>query len=49
MLNIKSRHVDDEITKLMKQYLNEHEKVVKLMHQTVLQKKINSSRYKNNY
>ena len=39
MSNIKSRHVDDEITKLMKRYLNEYEKIVKLMQQTILQKK----------
>ena len=36
MSNIKSRHVDDEAAKLMKQYLNEYEKVVRLMQQTVL-------------
>ena len=36
MSNIKSRHVDDETTKLTKQYLNEYKKVVKLMQQTIL-------------
>ena len=36
MLNIRSRHVDNEITKLMKWYLNEYKKVMKLMQQTVL-------------
>ena len=36
MSNIKSRHVNDEAIKLMKQYLNEYEKVVKLMQQTIL-------------
>ena len=36
MLNIKSRYVDDETTKLTKQYLNEYEKVVRLMQQTIL-------------
>ena len=36
MSNIKSRHVDDKTTKLIKQYLNEYEKVIKLMQQTIL-------------
>ena len=36
MLNIKLRHVDDETTKLMKQYLNEYEKIVRLMQQIIL-------------
>ena len=36
MSNIKSRHVNDKTTKLTKQYLNEYEKVVKLMQQTIL-------------
>ena len=36
MLNIKSRYIDDETTKLIKQYLNEYEKVVKLMQQAIL-------------
>ena len=39
MSNIKSRHVDDEATKLTKRYSNEYEKIVKLMQQTVLQRK----------
>ena len=36
MLNINSRYVDDKTIKLIKQYLNEYEKVVKLMQQTIL-------------
>ena len=36
MLNIKLRHVNNETTKLMKWYLNEYEKIVKLMQQTIL-------------
>ena len=36
MLNIKLRHVNDKATKLTKQYLNEYEKIVKLMQQTIL-------------
>ena len=36
MSNIKLRHVDNDIIKLIKQYLNEYEKVVKLMQQTIL-------------
>ena len=39
MSNIKSRHVNNKTTKLIKRYLNEYEKVVKLMQQTILQKK----------
>ena len=39
MLNIKLRHVDDKTTKLTKRYSNEYEKVVKLMQQTILQRK----------
>ena len=39
MSNIKSCHINDEITKLTKQYSNKYEKVVKLMQQAVLQKK----------
>ena len=39
MSNIKSRHVDDETTKLTKRYSNEYEKIVKLMQQAVLQKR----------
>ena len=36
MLNIRLRHINNKTTKLIKQYLNEYEKVVKLMQQTVL-------------
>ena len=36
MSSIKLYHVDDETTKLIKWYLNEYEKVVKLMQQAVL-------------
>ena len=39
MSNIKSRHVDDKTTKITKQYSNEYEKIVRLMQQTILQKK----------
>ena len=39
MSDIRSRHVDDKATKLMKRYSNEYEKVVRLMQQTVLQRK----------
>ena len=39
MSNIKLRHVNDKTTKLTKRYLNEYEKVVKLMQQTILQRK----------
>ena len=39
MSNIRSRHVNDKTTKLMKRYLNEYEKAVRLMQQTVLQRK----------
>ena len=31
MSNIKLHHVNDKITKLIKRYLNEYEKVVRLM------------------
>ena len=49
MLNIKLHHVDNEIIKLTKQYSNKYKKVVRLMQQTILQKKkINLSRYENN-
>ena len=49
MLNIRSRHINDETTKLTKRYLNEYKKIVKLMQQTILQKKkTNRSRCKNN-
>ena len=36
MSDIKLRHVDNETTKLMKRYLNEYEKIVKLMQLTIL-------------
>ena len=36
MSNIKLHHVNDETIKLIKWYLNEYEKVVKLMQQTIL-------------
>ena len=36
MLNIKLCHVNDKITKIIKYYLNEYEKVVRLMQQTIL-------------
>ena len=39
MSDIRSHHVSDETTKLMKRYSNEYEKAVGLMQQTVLQKK----------
>ena len=39
MSDIRLRHVNDETTKLMKQYLNKYEKIVKLMQQTIIQKK----------
>ena len=39
MLSIRLRHVDNEATKLTKRYSNEYEKAVKLMQQTVLQKR----------
>ena len=39
MSDIKSRHVDDEIIKLIKWYSNKYEKIVKLMQQTILQRK----------
>ena len=39
MSGIKSRHVNDETTKLIKRYSNEYEKIVKLMQQTILQKR----------
>ena len=39
MSNIKLRHVNNKTTKLIKRYLNEYEKVVKLMQQIVLQRK----------
>ena len=36
MSNIKLRHINNKTTKLIKQYLNEYEKVVKLMQQAIL-------------
>ena len=36
MSNIRSRHVNDETIKLTKRYLNEYEKVVRLMQQAIL-------------
>ena len=39
MSEIRSRHVNNKIIKLTKQYLNEYEKVVKLMQQAILYKK----------
>ena len=36
MSDIKLRHVNNETTKLMKRYLNEYEKIVRLMQQTIL-------------
>ena len=39
MTSIKSRYIKEETIKLIKKYFNEYEKVVKLMQQTVLQKR----------
>ena len=39
MSDIRSRHVDNETAKLMKRYLNKYEKVVRLVQQTILQKR----------
>ena len=39
MTNIKSRYIEEETIKRTKKYVNEYEKAVKLMQQTVLQKK----------
>ena len=39
MSDIKSRHVDNKTAKLIKRYSNEYEKIVKLMQQTILQKR----------
>ena len=36
MSDIKLRHVDNKTIKLTKRYLNEYEKIVKLMQQTIL-------------
>ena len=48
MSNIKLCYVNNKAIKLTKQYLNEYEKIVKLMQQTILQKKVNSLYYENN-
>ena len=39
MTNIKSRHIKEETVKLTKKYFNDYEKAVKLMQQTILQRK----------
>ena len=39
MTNIKSRHIEKETVKLTKKYFNDYEKAVKLMQQTILQKR----------
>ena len=39
MTNIKSCYIKEETVKLTKKYFNEYEKAVKLMQQTVLQRK----------
>ena len=39
MTSIKSRHIKEETIKLKNKYFNEYEKAVKLMQQTVLQRK----------
>ena len=39
MTNIKSRYIKEKTMKLTKKYFNEYEKAVKLMQQTILQKK----------
>ena len=39
MTSIKSRYIKEEIVKLTKKYFNEYEKTVKLMQQTILQKR----------
>ena len=39
MSDIKSRYVNDKTIKLTKQYSNEYKKVVRLMQQTILQKR----------
>ena len=38
-MNIKSRYIEEEIVKLTKKYFNKYEKTVKLMQQTILQKR----------
>ena len=49
MSDIKLHHVNNETTELIKLYLNEYDKIVKLMQQTTLQKKTNLSRCENNH
>ena len=39
MTSIKSRYIKEETIKLTKKYFNEYEKTIKLMQQTVLQKR----------
>ena len=39
MTNIKLRYIEKETIKLTKKYFNEYKKAVKLMQQTVLQKR----------
>ena len=39
MTNIKSRYIKEKTIKLTKKYFNEYKKTVKLMQQTVLQRK----------
>ena len=48
MTNIKSRYIKEKTSKLTKKYFNEYEKAIKLMQQTVLQKKTDSSKSKSN-
>ena len=39
MTSIKLRHIKEETVKLTKKYFNKYEKAVKLMQQTILQKR----------
>ena len=39
MTSIKSRCIEKETVKLIKKYFNEYEKAIKLMQQTILQKR----------
>ena len=48
MTNIKSRYIKEKTVKLTMKYFNEYEKAVKLMQQTILQKKTNSLKNENN-
>ena len=48
MTSIKSRYIKKETLKLTKKYFNEYKKAVKLMQQTILQKKANLSKSENN-